>query len=166
MMLPSVCAATLRRLHREAGVDRGPEIVDLDLAGRAIDRHLGDPCRQGVVLHHGADAETAAVARPLPVGHLGHRAQQRLHPRLSLGKREPERDRIEAPVLGDLVEEALRREGVVSIADAAKRGEPRAARLDDVLGELVGDRILRDRRALHDDAVGPRRRWGRRAPDV
>ena len=35
---------------------------------------------------------------------------------------------------------------------------PRAARHHDVLGELVGDRVLRDRRALHHDAVEPRRR--------
>jgi hypothetical protein len=34
-------------------------------------------------------------------------------------------------------EDAFGREGVMSIADAAKRGEARAARLDHMLGEFV-----------------------------
>ena len=42
--------------------------------------------------------------------------------------------------LRDLVEEALDREGVVAVADAAQCGDSRAPRsLDDVLGELVRD---------------------------
>ncbi len=60
-------------------------------------------------------------------------------------------------LLGDLVEEALGRERVVAVADAAPGREPGAAGLDHVLGELVRDRILRDRRALHHDPVDRRR---------
>jgi hypothetical protein len=37
------------RLDREPRFDRGPEIMNLDLAGGAIDRHFGDPYRQSVV---------------------------------------------------------------------------------------------------------------------
>ena len=126
-MLPSVCAANIARLRREPRVDCGPEIMDLDLAGGAVDRYLGDPCCQGVVLDHGADAETAvsgALARP--VGHLGDRAQERLHARRALGEREAERDRIEAAVLGDFVQKAFHREGVV--ARCRRRGRRRAGR--------------------------------------
>jgi hypothetical protein len=86
------------RLHRYAGVDRGPEIVDLDLAARAVDRHLGDARRERVVLHHGADAERAALPLALPVGHLGDGAQERLHPRGAFRDGEAERDRVETAV--------------------------------------------------------------------
>ena len=79
-----------------------------------------------------------------------------LHARHAFREFEPERHRILAEILGDVVDEALDREGVVAVADAAPRRQPRAAVLDDVLGELVGNRILRDRRALHHDAVLPR----------
>src|SRR5580700_1983310 len=79
-----------------------------------------------------------------------------LHARYASRKFEAERHRILAKILGDVVDEALDGEGVVAVADAAPWRQPRAAVLDDVLGELVGDRILRDRRALHDDAVLPR----------
>src|SRR5262249_49126734 len=60
-------------------------------------------------------------------------------------------------VLGDLVKEAFGRESVVPVADAAPGCEPRMAQLDDVFGKFVWDRILRYRRALHDDAVDLRR---------
>src|SRR5580692_2825379 len=79
-----------------------------------------------------------------------------LHARHAVREFEAERHRILAKVLGDVVDEALDGEGVVTVADAAPRRQPRAAILDDVLGELVGNRILRDRRALHHDAVLPR----------
>src|SRR5262249_55148043 len=147
----------ITRLHGEPGVDGGPEIVDLDLASGATARTLGAARRQGVVLHHGADTETASVARPRPIGHFRYGAQQRLHPRLTLRQREPERDRIEAAVLGDLVKQALGREGIVGVADATKGREPRAAHLDDRRGRLVRNSIRRDRRALHDDAIKWRR---------
>ena len=79
-----------------------------------------------------------------------------LHARHAFRELEAERHRILAEILGDVVDEALDGEGVVAVADAAPRRQPRAAVLDDVLGELVGNRILRDRRALHHDAVLPR----------
>jgi hypothetical protein len=41
---------------------------------------------------------------------------RRLHPRLALGQRKPERDQVETAVLSDLVEEAFRGEGVVRFA--------------------------------------------------
>src|SRR6202044_4254101 len=50
-------------------------------------------------------------------------------------------------------DEALNSEGVVAVTDAAPGRQPRAAILDHMLGELVGNRILRDRRAFHHDAV-------------
>ena len=69
---------------------------------------------------------------------------------------EAERHRVLAEILGDIVDEAFDGEGVVAVADAAPRRQPCAAVLDNVLGELVGNRILRNRRALHHDAVLPR----------
>jgi hypothetical protein len=99
LTLPSRLRRHVARLDREPRIDRGPEIMNLDLAGSAVYRHLGAPCRQSVVLDHGAHPEGAAVARPLLIEHVGDRAQQRLYPRLALGQREPERDRIEAAVL-------------------------------------------------------------------
>ena len=79
-----------------------------------------------------------------------------LHARLPFRQLEPERDRVLRQLLGDLVEEALGRERVVAVADAAPGRQPGAAGHDDVLGELVRDRILRDRRSLHHDPVGAR----------
>ena len=83
-------------------------------------------------------------------------AQQMLHARHAFGEFEAERERVLAEILGDVVDEALDREGVVAVADAAPRRQPRAAVLDHVLGELVGNRILRDRRAFHHNAILPR----------
>src|SRR6202451_1254463 len=79
-----------------------------------------------------------------------------LHAWHAFRKFEAERHRILAQILGDVVDEALDGEAMGPVADAAPRRQPRAAVLDDVLGELVGNRILRDRRALHHDAVLPR----------
>src|ERR1700689_2159342 len=78
-----------------------------------------------------------------------------LHARYAFRKFEAERHRILAKILGDVVDEALDGEGVVAVADAAPWRQPRAAIFDHMLGELVGNRILRDRRALHHDAVLP-----------
>src|SRR6202040_3642662 len=79
-----------------------------------------------------------------------------LHARYAVRELEAERHRILAQILGDVVDEALDGEGIVAVADAAPRRQPRAAVLDHVLGELVGNRILRNRRALHHEAVLPR----------
>src|SRR6202035_4422115 len=145
----------IARLHGDAGIERSPEVEHLDLAGLAIERDLGDAGGQRVVLHHGADTERGAVALARPVRHLGNRAQEMLHARYAFRELEAERHRILAEILGDVVDKTLDGEGVVAVADAAPRRQPRAAVLDDVLGELVRNRILRDRRALHHDAVLP-----------
>jgi len=47
--------------------------------------------------------------------------------------------------LGDLVEKTLDCEGVAADADTPQRTETDARLFDDMLGELVRDRILRQR---------------------
>ncbi len=106
-------------MHREAGIDRAPEIVHLDPAARALDGDLGDACRQRVVLLHEGGAERASFALAVPVRHFGDRADERLHARLALRQLEPERDRVLARKLRDLVEEALDGERIVADTDAA-----------------------------------------------
>ena len=85
-----------------------------------------------------------------------------LHARHALGQFEPVGERILAEIRREFVDEALDRKRVVAVADAAPRRQPGAAILDHMFGELVGNRVLRDRRALHDDTILPRARIARR----
>jgi hypothetical protein len=64
------------RLHRDAGVDRSPEIVHLDLAAGAIDRDFGDARGERIGLFVEGDAEGGPVALALPIGHFSDSAQQ------------------------------------------------------------------------------------------
>ena len=157
-MLPSVCAARLRGCTAMPASIAAQKFCTLILPVVRSSETSATPAASVSSFTMVPTPSARAVALARPVRHLGDDAQQMLHARHALGEFEPERDRVLAEILGDLVEKALDRERVVAVADAAPRRQPRAAVLDHMLGELVGDRILRDRRALHDDAVLSRAR--------
>ena len=73
-----------------------------------------------------------------PVRHLGDDAQQVLHARLRLPRAPAGTRSGPCQFLGDLVEEAFGREGVVAVADAAPGRKPRAARLTTCSASLFG----------------------------
>ena len=157
-MLPSVCAAMLRGCTAMPASSAAQKLSTLILPVLRSSDDFGDARRQRVVLHHGADAERRAAAFARPVGHLATDAQEMLHARHAFGERAggtragPCRDPLAISSKKLSTAKAL-----WPLPTPRQGGKPGAAVLDHVLGELVGDRILRDRRAFHHDAVLPRR---------
>ena len=92
-------------LDDEARIGRDPIVVDLDLAGRAIDGNLRDPGRERVVIVRKCEPEPAARPLAFPVCHLGHRLDHRARTRMIFGKLEPHRERIDTAHGRDLVNE-------------------------------------------------------------
>ena len=129
------------RLHHDARVDRGPEIVDLDLAGRLIDRDLGDARRERVVLVQKAMPRPRPVALALPVRHLGDRRSD-----APAARGWPWSARAGSPADPCRVASAIssRKHSIAKAlwpAPTPRHGKPRAAQLDDVLGALVRDAV-------------------------
>jgi hypothetical protein len=124
--------------------------VEHDLAGGAVDRDLGDAGGQRVVLHH-ADTNSGVGALARPVRHVATArssvCMRGALPMIRAGRSSLRLLAISSRKLGG--------EGIVGVADAAPGEEPRAAGLDDMLGELVGMDIA-DRRASSQS--GDRRR--------
>ena len=142
------------RLDHQARIDGDPVIVDLDLAGRLVDRHLGDargracrgsrrrrcPCRDPCRFCLKSDISATALITALRA-------------RLVLGQFQPDRQRILAGGIRDLVEEGLGRELVVARADAAPGMHAHAADFAHILGLYVRDRVERLIEAARADVV-------------
>ena len=87
------------------------------------------------------------------------RAQQGLHARLAVRQfRDGMRSGPCPVILGDLVEEALGREALWPLPTPRQGASRARPGITTCSASLFGDRILRDRGALHHDAVGRRRR--------
>src|SRR5262249_60396532 len=90
------------RLDRDAGIGRAPDVVYADRSRVAVERDLGDkravvPARRvdrqfGPEIGVG-DAERAAFARLVPVGHMRYRGAHGPGARALLQPRAPETDR-------------------------------------------------------------------------
>ena len=142
-------------LHRDADVDRAPEIVQPDLPAGAVERDLADAGHLRARIVEKREAERAAVALAAPVRHLRHPLDHRAGARRVLEQVEPEFHRIDALLGGDLVEEAFAGELVGGEADAAQRRGPHAGVLEHLLDELVGHVVAGEVGAEHQDAVAP-----------
>lgn len=57
-------------LHRNSGIDRGPEITDLDLPGAAIDSDLRHACCGRAVLLNACNAQSAFWSLSVPGRHF------------------------------------------------------------------------------------------------
>ncbi len=152
-------------LHDHAAVDCHPDFVHLDLARCAIERDLDRAGAERARALGDRDPERPAV-RPLGlvIGHL----RQGLEHLACLGRGahalDPEVDRIDALVGGDLVDHALDREGVEHVADRAPMLELDAVRDAAPLEVLVRHAVVGDldpgdqqEHAVADDAVLPAR---------
>ena len=109
MMLPSVCAARFLGCTAMPASMRAPDIVHLDLAACAVDRHFGDSRRQRVVLHHGGDAERRPSRLRCQSDISCDHAKEMLHARLAFCELDPERDRVLAELLARSRPENIRR---------------------------------------------------------
>ena len=128
-MLPSVCAARFFGCTAMPASSAHQTLCTLILPLARSTDTSATPAASVSSFTMVATPSAAAVALARPVRHLGDDAYQVLHARLAFRQLKPERDRILRQLLGDLVEEALGRERVVAVADAAPRREPRAAGL-------------------------------------
>ncbi len=117
------------RVHRDAGVDRAPHLVHLDLAGALVERHLrdlGDVAVPVVREERIGDAERPAVPLLAPARHLG----DFLNDLVGIGvaqHRQPVLDRIFAGIGRELVDESLDGEHDVAGTDRAPEADIDAA---------------------------------------
>src|ERR1700704_2108367 len=106
------------RLHRNAAVDCAPEIVQLDLPTGAIERHLGDTGDLRARIVDIGEPERAAVTLAPPLRHLRYALDCFVGARRVLEQLKAERERIDAALARDLVDECLSRELVGQEADS------------------------------------------------
>ena len=139
------------RTDDDAGVDRGPDVVHVDPSGLSIHGDLGN--RGGVRPRVGErDAERAARALAIPVGHPRRFFHHTAGPRVVGEQTQAEGDRVDPLGGGHLVDERLDGELVVAGADRPPRPDVDAAVLAQVFVELVVARVG-DLVALDQDLV-------------
>ena len=111
------------------------------------------------------DSHTPARTLALEVGHLDHRLDDRLSPRLVFRQFEPHGERVLARRVGNLIDERFGCEFVVARADTAPGVNAHAAGFAHVLGPHIADAVERLIEAARADVVLATRRleaWGRR----
>src|SRR5687768_17672760 len=111
-------------MHRYAAIDRAPETMRGEVAGRPVDRDLGDAgeLRPGIV--EVGEAQAAPGPARAPPGHardlLDH-VPRALRARRLVEELQPEAHRVDLEARRQLVEEDLVREAVLADADCAQR---------------------------------------------
>src|SRR6202035_3055732 len=127
-----------------------PEIVNLYLTGRMVDRNLRDAAYQRIVVDDEGAAQGRVVAFAVPVGHFRDALQYLLSARRDLQQLQAELQGIDALLVRHLVEKYLHHKLVRDVANAAQRSGPHPAILRNLTGILAGNIVARELGTSHE----------------